>query len=252
MLRLARCLSGALLVMAVSVPAAAAVDDNFDDNSMSSMWTLVQDDPARLWLEETNQRLELRANQPLSASNDALYLSDGPVGFQIKTSSDFAVSIDYSYTGFTGTGSIALDLGIGRDVAGTDSAAVAYFRSSNFILDGALGAAYRVSNVETVIPINYVGNVGTFTVSYASAIDRLTLGAGLDTIDLDGLVKGQWNADKVWVSFGGRGDGLVLASGDAFLDNLTVTGDYVIIPEPAGLALLLAGSALLLKRRTRL
>jgi hypothetical protein len=251
MLRLGLCLSCVLLLAAA--PAVGAISDNFDDNSTAGQWSLVQDSPAKLWLEETNQRLELRALDPASSSDDALYLSSGASGFQIKTNSDFSASIDYNFGAFTPAtgGTIALVFGIGRDLAGTDSAAIGYSRSSNALLDRALGAAYRVANVQTNVPITlFFANSGTFTVNYTSATDRLTLGANGSTADIDGVVQGKWNADKVWVSFGGRGNGLDLASGNAYLDNFTATGDIIAAPEPATLALVaLGGVAALLRRR---
>ena len=42
---------------------------------------------------------------------------------------------------------------------------------------------------------------------------------------------GQWAADKVYVSFGGRGNGLVFGSGDAWLDNLQITIANELIHE---------------------
>jgi len=213
--------------LAVSVPAAAAVDDNFDDNSMSNMWTLVEDDQTKLWVDETNQRLELRSAGPGSASNDALYLSNGTGGFQLKTSADFQITIDYSFTGFSGAGLIALDVGIGRDLPGTDSAAVAFARSDSHPAGfGSLVAAYRVNDVQTDIPIVLLTTdlSGQFIITYDSAADDLTLGLNdgnpAHMISFDNLVEGEWDADMVWVSFGGRGEGLTLASGDAYLDNL--------------------------------
>lgn len=242
-----------LLLMALSGPAPAAIVDNFDDNSMSSMYALIEDDPNKLWVEEANQRLELRSSGPGSIHNDALYLSSGPSGIQLLTSSDFQISIDYSFTSFSGTGGVALDLGIGRDLAGTDSAAVAFYRSSTAIMDMGLGVAWRVNDVQQELPIGYVNSSGTLTVVYDSSIDRLTLGLddGVHTTNLDNLVKGQWGADRVWVSFGGRGEGLILASGEAYLDNLLVDGTWIVIPEPGSLVLLALGGFGLLSRRNR-
>ena len=248
MLKLGGCvLSVVLLAVSAQLPAAVVTDD-FNDNSRVGQWTLVQDEPTKLWLDETNERLELRAAGPISSATDALYLSNGAGGFQVKTDTDFRVSIDYSFTSYSGTGLIALDLGIGKDLDGKDSAAVAFARSNNVVLDKGLGAAYRVSDVQSVVPIGYVGMAGTLSLTYTSASDRLTLGDGSNSTNLDGLVKGQWNADEVWVSFGGRGDGLTLAGGNAYLDNLVVTGN--IVPEPATLFVMLAaGLPALLKRR---
>ena len=93
-----------LLLMALSGPAAAAIADDFNDNSISSMYALIEDDPGKLWLGETNQRLELRSSGPGSSNNDALYLSSGTSGFQLLTSSNFQISIEYSFASFSGTG----------------------------------------------------------------------------------------------------------------------------------------------------
>lgn len=237
----------ALGLMVLSGPAAAVITDDFNDNAMSTAYTLIQDEPNALWLEETNQRLELRSSGPGSSANDAIYLTNGSAGYQLLTNSDFQITIDYSYTSFGGTGSIALDLGIGRDLDGKDSAAVALNRSSTGFLDLGLGAAWRVNDVQQTLPLGYVGTSGTMLVAYQASIDRLTLGlSGGVTTNRDNLVKGQWNADKVWVSFGGRGEGLTLASGEAYLDNLLVDGT---IPEPATLALLTVGAVALVRAR---
>ena len=118
-------------------------------------------------------------------------------------------------------------------------------------MDKGLGAAWRVNDVQQEVPITYANLSGTLTVIYDSSIDRLTLGLddGVHTTHLDNLVKGQWNADRVWVSFGGRGEGLTLASGDAYLDNLLVNGTSVAAPEPGSLVLLALGGFGLLSRR---
>ena len=116
--------------------------------------------------------------------------------------------------------------------------------------------AQLAEKVAQITPGNFAkriffGNSGTFTANYTSATDRLTLGVGGNTTNIDGVVRGQWNADQVWVSFGGRGNGLNLASGNAYLDNFTATGDIIAAPEPATLALVAVGGLGALLRRRR-
>ena len=236
----------ALVAITMAAPAGAAtVSESFTGATRGSDWLLVQDAPTALWLDQTGGRLELRSAGGGAASNDALYLSAGVPGIKLNTANDFALTIDYNFSGFTASpgGTIALALGIGRDLAGTDSAAIAFARSSVPFFDTGLAAAYRVDDVETQIPIAYAATSGTLSITYTSATDRLTLGDGTNSTNLDGLVRGQWAADDVYVSFGGRGSGLSLASGEAYLDNFSAT------PEPATLALLILGGAGALLRR---
>lgn len=246
----------ALPVLAMSGSATAAIIDDFNDNATSSMWSVVQDDPSKLWVDEANGRLELRSAGSGSPSNDALYLSNGVTGFMLKTDANFRIDIDFSFTGYSGTGLIALDLGIGRDLAGTDSAAIAFARSSSLPGFGALGAAYRVNDVQTEVLITATSVLtGSFIITYDSSADELKL--GLDdgnpahAITLSNMVQGQWSASTVWVSFGGRGNGLTLGGGDAYLDNLVVTGDSIPVPEPASASLLLLGAVGLLRNRKK-
>jgi hypothetical protein len=55
------CTAVVWMVLTTSVSHALPSDD-FNDNSMdTSLWNLYLDSPAILWLDETNQRLELRS-----------------------------------------------------------------------------------------------------------------------------------------------------------------------------------------------
>lgn len=235
---------------------AFGLSDNFNDNALGSYWTLLEDSHSTLSLVEQNNRLEVIASSPSSLSTDAIYLSNGLNGFQISTSHDFLISIDYSYTGIAIPGSglfdaISLVLGVGRDLDGTDSAAIGVAPLFNTLYTGA---AFRTDDVQTPAPIGSAPTSGTMFVSYDAETDDLLL--GLMTIGrsfkLEDTVVGKWNASSLWVSFGARGNGYTLVSGNASLDNFQITeGGVTPVPEPATSTLFLAAGAICLWRRLR-
>lgn len=233
---------------------AFGLSDNFNDNALGSYWTLLEDSHSTLRLVEQNNRLEVIANQPTSVTTDAIYLSNGINGFQISTGHDFLISIDYSYTGMAAPGSglfdaISLVLGVGRDLDGTDSAAIGVARTRFNTL--STGAAYRTDDVQTAALIGSAQPNGTMFVSYDAANDDLLLGLTIGGFfKLEDTVVGKWHASSLWVSFGARGNGSTRVSGNASLDNFQITeGDVTAVPEPATSTLFLAAGALCLWRR---
>lgn len=240
-------------MVACSVSSAWAVTDDFSDNLIGPEWTLIEDSPT-LSLVEQNQRLEVIANAPPSANIDAIYLSNGSSGFRLSTQNDFLISINYNYIGYQSVGQLtdilSLVLGVGRDVDGTDSAAIGVGLSGLGVL--GYGAAYRVNDGQTEVPIGVAPPAsGTMQVSYDALGDDLTLALdGVGSYTLMDTVAGIWNADALWVSFGARGQGHTLASGDAWLDSFEVVdGDVLPVPEPAMGMLLLAGAAFFRRKR---
>jgi hypothetical protein len=237
---------------------AGAQSDDFDDGVTGPQWSLVIDQPGTLDLAETAGSLSILGQTAGAASNDALYLSDGPAGFRLSTTANFAVQVDYDFAAVqasAGAGAqLALVFGVGRDVAGTDSAAVAYaVADTGTGLVGALGFAWRTDNIQTNgVPDLTRPATGTLFITWSTADDLLSLGDGTRTYSLENTVLGAWNADALFVSFGGRGAGLQTLEGDATLDNFLITaGSVVAVPEPSAL-LLLPWVVLLSHRRRRI
>jgi hypothetical protein len=251
---------GLLLAGGATACGATLYDDSFDDNAIGAQWTLLADDASHLNLLEQNQRLEMIATAPASSTTDALYLSNGPAGFRLSTAQDFHITIDYSFTGYSAVGgsgtALALDFGVGRDLDGTDSAAVGvgYATESSFgfpiTLQGAV-IGYRIDDAGTQTQYLLPPSTGTFDIAYDAAGDDLTLGIEGTSISstLADTVRGVWGADDLLVSFGARGNGFSTASGNAWLDNFTIL-EGTTVPEPMSSALLGFGAAgMLLKRR---
>ena len=248
---------GAFAVLGLLARGARGLPtDNFNDNARGPEWSLVQDDAA-LALSETNARLEVLASNPVSPNTDALYLSNGLSGFRLSTAADFSLAIDYSFASFTSSidgGALGVVFGVGRDLDGTDSAAIGigYTDIGPAVLS-ALTVAHRTDDAQTVQPLAVAPpTAGTFLVTYDNAGDDLTLAleGSTSSFTLADTVRTVWGADDLLVSFGARGNGFTVTSGQAFLDDFEVrTG--TVVPEPGTLGMLLLPAAVLRRGRRR-
>ena len=233
--------------------AASAVDDDFSDGMIGPQWSLLQDNPA-LSLSEQNGRLEVLSAPGGDSADDALYLSH----FRLSTAADFSVALDFDFPSFQSDGgfgsTLGLDFGVGRDLAGTDSAAIALGRAGGINLPAALVIAHRTDDAQTTDfgPTLQLLTAGTFLLSYDAADDDLSI--GLDgqppLFTLADTVRGAWGADSLYVSFGARGSGFTTASGDASLDNFAVrSGSLVNVPEPGAVGLVGLAAVGFVRRR---
>lgn len=250
--------SVALLLAGTPAPAATAYDDDFSDGVRGTQWSAVTDNAGRLNVAEQNGRLELLSAGGGSPNDDALYLST----FRLSTATDFTIRLDYSFTNYASAGAagtaLGLVFGVGRDADGTDSAAIGQgFGTIDFfgapITGPAATVGYRTDNVPTdPAPVVSPNLIGTFEIRYDAAGDDLTLlrvGGGV-SLTLADTVRTVWLAEALLVSFGGRGDGTVTTSGQAFVDNFTIVSGSVV-PEPACLtAAAIAGYGLRRRRQT--
>ena len=241
----------ALLATPALTAWASAVDDDFTTALLAPQWSRLEDAPAQLTLAQQNGRVEVLANNPSSNLIDALYLSNGPQGFRLGTTQDFEITLDYALTPGSVDASnavlgdlLGLVFGVGRDLDGTDSAAIGYGigrqQLGPFITNGtALAAGVRIDDAQTENVLSvFSPNAGTFRIAYDAAGDDLTLGvtqAGISALVLQDTVRGLWNAESLFVSLGARGGGFSFSSGDAWLDGFRVlSGD--VQPIVAALA----------------
>lgn len=252
------------MILAVALPAASAPAqifvDTFDDDTVAAPWTLLIDDQANLSIAESGGVAGITSTGGGAGNNDALYLSNHPEFLRLQTSIDFSMSIDFRLPRTTDnipTGqALGLVFGIGADVDGQNSAAIGAGFGDPFGL-GNLGVetvGYRVGDAETVNPIGSYNPTadatGTLVIDYVAATDTLTLtsqtSGNSDT--LVGLVRGQWNAADVYVSFGARGRGYSTDPTEVYFDNFKLFEGRTVLPEP-GMAGALALGGLVLRRR---
>ncbi len=254
------------MLFAFGLASASAITipftESFTSNSTAPEWQVVEDAPSQIFLSQGNGTLRVIAPGSSHPANDALYLSNGPSGFAMLTSSNFEIRIDYSFASYVSSvvgGQFGLVFGVGRDVPdGTDSAAIGYgYVNTGFGVVGSATTQYRDNDVPSALTPIAGGNSGTFVVTYTASTDRLTLGIdGAGSTNYDGVVQGLWGAPSLYVSFGGRGAGFVTSGANAFFDNFQVlSGAAIAVPEPGALSLaglgLFALTALRFRRHRR-
>jgi len=161
----------AFQIIAIEAGAAQLPADNFNDNAIGDMWELIEgDEPTKVWLEETNQRLEARSTAGMSESFTAYV----PNQWQLSTSHDFSMQIDWYYL------SMAIDTGLFFGVRVQNQLDETYIDLNVDIDDntGFLEFSCEAS-INGTIFYNYdmsrAVNDGVFYVSYDSTNDSLYL-----------------------------------------------------------------------------
>lgn len=241
---IAICVVAGMMVFVTSV-AYALPSDNFNDNTMDTLWNLYEDDPSNAWLDETSERLEFRSTAS-AYDVPALYIAND---WGFLPTADFSFKVDFHYSS-TISGSVLL--GIGKDEendvwleAGYEESA---FSCWDALVDGsAIDANEKSRSLDD----------GTLYISYDASEDDLYVsdigyGAGDAWGTIPNLVQGAWDADMVSPLLGGcAGElGEALPSGVAYLDNFVVDSG-AIIPEPGTIALLGLGGLILIRRRRK-
>lgn len=238
--------------------AASAYDDTFNVPGIAPQWDYVTDSGLGLQRSVTDNNLAATVTGPVTPAADAIYLSSNATGgFRLSTAADFSFQIDYNLQSLASSGlfkDASVVLGLGRDVAGTDSAAIA---RTLFTTGGPISelnqVVYRVDNTQSLAPLAGGNASGTFTVDYDASLDRITLGNGVASYSLpfDIRTGTEWdNADLLYVSFGVRSQSGDITTLNATLDDFVITqGTAVAIPEPSSLALLGIAGLMVARRR---
>ncbi len=198
------------------------VTDNFNDNAMGSIWTLVEDDPGYVWLSESNQRLEVQS-APDSAAHTAAYQSHDWV---FDPTRDFTCRVDYHIgSGSADADSIGLKIFKDNDTTSHVGIFATYdtLAGAKWIVKGATGGVDFEST-----PIDRDATDGAFYISCDAMTDKLYLSkTGYwrrpDEPNGDwmysGLVSGEWSPHVIRVQLEGMAKNASFSGDTEYFDN---------------------------------
>lgn len=214
--------------------ASASYLDNFDDNVMGSMWTIMAPNESNFWLDETNQRLEFRSTGISEEEEVALYV---PNGWHFDVSQDFGFKIRY-HNEVDSTTWTELLFALGDSSGIEDS----HLQFSVCSLDawGHTGPYfyYQLSQNGSQVDELYItrlSNDGWIFISYDAGLDKVYFGIdGYGPVNsvktVSGLLQGDWAGKNIAPFLGGGSENFEILSGQAYWDDLIM--DYgEIIPE---------------------
>lgn len=223
------------VAMVIASVAYALPSDNFNDNSIdTSLWYLYQFDSEVCWIEEINQRLEMRSTASacdevaicaangwgLLPTNDFSFKVDfyfGANSGPVDTDSDIALGlVNGGYSRFRFGGITHLEIEAGCSIEG--DGAHPYFDYYNFISEES-------EKVRTT-------DDGTLYISYDASEDELYLSdtgywAANAWITVTDLLKGEWGGNVVF-PYLSNSPGMAMESGDAYFDNFIVDSGTIV------------------------
>jgi len=212
-------------------PPAAVISDDFNDDQRGDMWRDYGDDLLSCWLEEVNQRLEIRSTAK-AAGIEAFYLGhDGP----LDPTKDFSFKVDFHYSLVTDQSGWVL-VGLTPDVNDLNARYVKFGAGCDKLYPYFWYAAVSDAGPQIDIAERSLDD-GVLYVSYDAALDELYLsdvgyGAKNAWGTIKGLLQASWRGGPVHIFLGGGANGLELNSGAAYLDNFAVgTGDAPAPPS---------------------
>ena len=209
--------------------------DNFNDNSQGATWRKVEQDPGNCWVDETNNRLEVRATGS-AWDRDALYASNWDLiptdNFQVKVSFyNSVVSWDWN--------EVYIGIGFRKHLENfnQDYIYLAAGCDENYL-------AFWYEHVEDGHPVignwkSRSSNSGTLYISYDASKDELYLsdtgyGSANSWKTFSGILQGTWGGRLIGVGIGGSSEGEVMSPGQAYLDDFLVDDATLCTGIPAG------------------
>lgn len=201
--------------------------DEFSDNFLGLLWSSYEEDPNNVWVEEVNERLELRSTV-LAGRGFAGYVADG---WRINTEENFALRIDFHHDLRTKTGSW-INIGLSPSPYDLDTRRV----TIGVGCDNDFAYYWYERRNYTAARSSYAwrpATEGTIYIAYDAAKDELYVGdAGYEAEDawttFTNLIQRDWEGAPLYVYFGGRAEGLQVDSGRVYLDNFYVEDGTVI------------------------
>ena len=196
--------------------------DNFDDNLMGSIWTMMAPNEPNLWLDETNQRLEVRSTGVVD--DVALYV---PNGWYLDTSQDFGIKIRYHNELDSETwAELLFSLAASSEIKNN------HLQFSVCSLDRGPYFYYELTQNGSQIDELYItrlSNDGWIFISYDTVLDEVYFGINgygpanaVKTVP--GLLQGDWSGKQIGPHIGGSSEYFEVLSGQAYWDDLIM--DY--------------------------
>ena len=229
-----------LLTIVTTSVADVLPSDDFNDNSMNtSLWNLFESDPCNEWLDETNQRLEMRSTADANDTGTVYFAN----GWGFLTANNFSFKADF-HNSFTSDINIPAWANVMLGLAKGSNLAAA--RNNNVEVEAAwdtgrtggsspasvFGYSYTVDGNESSFQEQRNSIDGTLYVSYDAGADELYLShigywkTNASAV-IPGLLKGEWGSAIVSPFLGGS-TYVSLDSGVAYLDNFVVDSGTIV------------------------
>jgi hypothetical protein len=203
------------------------VFDDFEDGKAGPLWMSYEPAPELVRLAEVHDRLEVEAVAQ-DQDVDAIYAADG---WGLDATKPFALRVDFHFAK-RGPGNGRVTLGL---IPSLDPAGMQWAEFEVGYLDVGPIYLYEVRDgpwVEEQVT-GRSSDSGTLYVSYNPGTDELYFSyAGYGKPNawrtVPGLLKGRWAGGPVYVILSGGSEGMTLTSGDAWLDNFTISTGVIV------------------------